>query len=74
MGLSNFSREADNWKGDGRQGGVTHATIVDHVPGIIQELADESQEVVPTGQVAVDEPAVLAEPWWQSGSQREDFV
>ena len=47
MGLSNFSREIDNWKGDGRQG-VTHGTIIGHAPGITQELVDQSQGVVPT--------------------------
>ena len=56
-------------KEDGKQEGVTDGTIIYHVPGITQELVDESQKVVPTGQVAVDEPAALAEPWWQSGAR-----
>jgi len=44
-GLSDFSSKTDNWKGDGRQG-VTHGTIIGHVPGITQESVDESKEVV----------------------------
>jgi len=69
-GLSNFSRETDNWKEDNRQEGMTHGIIIDHVSGLTQGLVDESHDVASTGQVAIDEPTVLVESGQQSGAER----
>ena len=65
--LSNFSRETDNWKGDGRREGVTHGTIIGNAPGITQELVDESQEVVLT----VRSPSTSRRLWLSQGGGQE---
>ena len=66
-GLSNLSRETNNWKGDGRQKGVTHSIIIRPPLGISQELVDENQEVVTT----VKWPSMSQQLWQSQGDSQE---